>query len=306
MIQSLYFFQSNSRNLLYNKNFQSDEKMEMFSSFFGALQTFVSELTTSTTESLSTIELGEYLVLISRVPEVSSDLVIIIDKEDNKEAQKLIPKIVKIVMNYQDLFVNWDKDLEMLEKFDLKIVELILSNKKLISESSMTIDQSSILKSIWELKGTLSDQIRETLLKKKEKLTAIYLTEENYLKKYETAKRLIKISEKLRDDEKFIEYEIEAKSLRDEIKDRRLRLQYYLDMVKESLEFSRYAETYSYLYSFCLKLKNFTDPQVIEKYTALAKVVLNREKITTEEFREAVKSITTIEDEIDKILTVEI
>ncbi|MHA2186158.1 MAG: hypothetical protein ACXAAI_14290, partial [Promethearchaeota archaeon] len=288
MIQSLYFFQSNSRNLLYNKNFQSDEKMEMFSSFFGALQTFVSELTTSTTESLSTIELGEYLVLISRVPEVSSDLVIIIDKEDNKEAQKLIPKIVKIVMNYQDLFVNWDKDLEMLEKFDLKIVELILSNKKLISESSMTIDQSSILKSIWELKGTLSDQIRETLLKKKEKLTAIYLTEENYLKKYETAKRLIKISEKLRDDEKFIEYEIEAKSLRDEIKDRRLRLQYYLDMVKESLEFSRYAETYSYLYSFCLKLKNFTDPQVIEKYTALAKVVLNREKITTEEFREAV------------------
>jgi hypothetical protein len=306
MIQSLYFFQSNSRNLLYNKNFQSDEKMEMFSSFFGALQTFVSELTTSSTESLSTIELGEYLVLISRVPEVSSDLVIIIDKEDNKEAQKLIPKIVKIVMNYQDLFVNWDKDLEMLEKFDLKIVELILSNKKLISESSMTIDQSSILKSIWELKGTLSDQIRETLLKKKEKLTAIYLTEENYLKKYETAKRLIKISEKLRDDEKFIEYEIEAKSLRDEIKDRRLRLQYYLDMVKESLEFSRYAETYSYLYSFCLKLKNFTDPQVIEKYTALAKVVLNREKITTEEFREAVKSITTIEDEIDKILTVEI
>ncbi|MHA2472382.1 MAG: hypothetical protein ACXAES_04025 [Promethearchaeota archaeon] len=280
--------------------------MEMFSSFFGALQTFVSELTTSSTESLSTIELGEYLVLISRVPEVSSDLVIIIDKEDNKEAQKLIPKIVKIVMNYQDLFVNWDKDLEMLEKFDLKIVELILSNKKLISESSMTIDQSSILKSIWELKGTLSDQIRETLLKKKEKLTAIYLTEENYLKKYETAKRLIKISEKLRDDEKFIEYEIEAKSLRDEIKDRRLRLQYYLDMVKESLEFSRYAETYSYLYSFCLKLKNFTDPQVIEKYTALAKVVLNREKITTEEFREAVKSITTIEDEIDKILTVEI
>jgi hypothetical protein len=306
MIQSLYFFQSNSRNLLYNKNFQSDEKMEMFSSFFGALQTFVSELTTSSTESLSTIELGEYLVLISRVPEVSSDLVIIIDKEDNKEAQKLIPKIVKIVMNYQDLFVNWDKDLEMLEKFDLKIVELILSNKKLISESSMTIDQSSILKSIWELKGTLSDQIRETLLKKKEKLTAIYLTEENYLKKYETAKRLIKISEKLRDDEKFIEYEIEAKSLRDEIKDRRLRLQYYLDMVKESLEFSRYAETYSYLYSFCLKLKNFTDPQVIEKYTALAKVVLNREKITTEEFRVAVKSITTIEDEIDKILTVEI
>lgn len=306
MIQSLYFFQSNSRNLLYNKNFQSDEKMEMFSSFFGALQTFVSELTTSSTESLSTIELGEYLVLISRVPEVSSDLVIIIDKQDNKEAQKLIPKIVKIVMDHQDLFVNWDQAPEMLEKFDTKIVELILSNKKLISESSLTANQSSILKSIWELEGALSEQIREPVLKEKEELTAIYLEEENYLKKYETAKKLIRISEKLRDDEKFIEYQTEAKSLRDEIKDRRLRLQYYLDMVKESLEFSRYAETYSYLYSFCLKLKNFTEAQVIEKYTALAKTVLNREKVSTAEFREAVRSITTIEDEIDKILSIEI
>jgi hypothetical protein len=280
--------------------------MEMFSSFFGALQTFVSELTTSSTESLSTIELGEYLVLISRVPEVTSDLVIIIDKQDNKEAQKLVPKIIKIVMDHQDLFVNWDQAPEMLEKFDTKIVELILSNKKLISESSLTVNQSSILKSIWELEGALSEQIREPVLKEKEELTAIYLEEENYLKKYETAKKLIEISEKLRDDEKFIEYQTEAKSLRDEIKDRRLRLQYYLDLVKESLEFSRYAETYSYLYSFCLKLKNFTDPQVIEKYSTLAKTVLNREKVSAAEFREAVRTIVTIEDEIDKILTVEI
>ena len=306
MIQSLYFFQSNSKNLLYNKNFQSDEKMEMFSSFFSALQTFVSELSTSSTESLSTIELGEYLVLISRVPEVTSDLVIIIDKQDNKEAQKLIPKIIKIVMNHQDLFINWDQEPEMLEAFDLKIVEVIISNKKLISESSLTGNQSSVLKSIWELKGTLPEQLRENLLKEREELNTIYLSEENYLKKYRTAKKLIEISEKLRDDEKFIEFQTEAKSLRDEIKDRRLRLQYYLDLVKESLDFSRYAETYSYLYSFCLKLKNFTDPVLIEKYTALAKTVLNREKVSTAEFRQAVRSIETIEDEIDEILTVEI
>jgi hypothetical protein len=306
MIQSLYIFQSNTKKLLYNKNFQSDEKMEMFSSFFSALQTFVSELTESSTESLSTIELGDYLVLISRINEVTSDLVIIIDSEDIKEAQKFIPKIVKIIMSHEELFTNWDQEPEKLEMFDLKIIQLILSNKKLISESSITNNQSSILKSIWEQKGALSEQLRDNLLEEKKELTEKYLEEENYLKKYEISMKLIDISEKLRDDEKFIEYQTEAKSLRDEIKDRRLRLQYYLDMVKESLEFSKYAETYSYLYSFCLKLKNFADSEVIEKYKANAKTLLNREKVSKVEFRQTIKEISMIEDEIDKILSVKI
>ena len=204
MIQSLYIFQSNSKKLLYNKNFQSDEKMEMFSSFFSALQTFVSELTESSTESLSTIELGDYFVLISRVNEVTSDLVIIIDREDIKETQKLIPKIINIIMSHEDLFTNWDQEPEKLEMFDLKIIKLILSNKKLISESSITNNQSSILKSIWEQKGALSEQLRENILEEKKEFTEKYLDEENYLKKYEISRKLIDISEKLRDDEKFI------------------------------------------------------------------------------------------------------
>ena len=173
MIQSLYLFQSNSKNLLYNKKFQSDEKLEMFSSFFSALQTFVSELTTSSSESLSTIELGEYYVLISRIPEATSDLVIIIDREDIREAEKMIPKIVEIIIDHIDLFINWDHKPEVLEMFDLKIIQLILSNKKLISESSLTANQSSILKSIWDQKGALSELLRENLLVERENLSEL-------------------------------------------------------------------------------------------------------------------------------------
>ncbi len=306
MIQSLYIFQSNSKNLLYNKKFQSDEKLEMFSSFFSALQTFVSELTASSTESLSTIELGEYFVLISRIPEVTSDLVIIIDRDDIRETEKMIPKIVKIIMDHLDLFVNWDQKPEMLEMFDLKIIQLILSNKRLISESSLTANQSSILKSIWDQKGALSEQLRENLLTERENLTKEYLEEENYLKKYEISKKLIEISEKLHDDEKFIEYQTESKSLRDEIKDRKLRLQYYLDRVIESISYSKFAETYSYLYSFCLKLKNFVEPKIIEKYQSFAKTILNRNKVSKQEFREVIREVSIIEDEINRYLTLEI
>ncbi len=300
MIQALYIFQSKSKDLIYNKSFQSDEKLEMFDSFFSALQTFVSELTESSSESLNTIELGQYFVINTHVLEISSDLVIITDKADIKEVQKLIPKINEIILSHQDLFINWDRKPEQLEIFDLKIIKLILSDKKLISGSSLVADQSIILKSIWEQKGSLSEQIREDLSKKRDDLSLQYLTELNYIKKFEMSKQLIEISEKLHDDEKFIEYQTESKSLKDEIKDRKLRLKYYLDKVKESLQYSKYAETYSYLYSFCLKLENFIDPALILKYKTLAKHLLNRDKIPKDTFKQHIEEISSIDEEVNE------
>jgi hypothetical protein len=303
MIQALYIFQSNSKELLYNKSFQSDEKLEMFDSFFSALQTFVSELTESSTESLNTIELGSYYVLITRVQEILSDLVIIADKDDIKEVQKLIPQLIEIIISYQDLFINWDRKPEKFEMFDLKIIQLILSDKKLIAGSSLIADQTSILKSIWEQKGALSEQLREDLLKEMEENINQYANEKNFIKKYEISKKLIEISEKLCDDEKFIEYQTESKSIKDEIKDRKLRLKYYLDKIKESFEYSKYAETYSYLYSFCIKLENFADPTLIERYKTLAKTLLNREKIPKDKFKEHLHEISKIEQEVNKVLS---
>lgn len=306
MLQALYLFQSNTKELIYNKNFQSDEKLQMFGSFFSALQTFVSELTESSTESLSTIELGQYFVLITRIVEITSDLVIITSNEDIKEVQKIIPKIIDIILEHQELFINWDRAPEKLEMFDLKIIQLVLSQKQLSGESTLTADQSGILKSIWEQKGSLSEQIREDLSKTREDLNFRYLTEENFLKKYEMSKKLIEISEKLRDDEKFIEYQTESKSLKDEIKDRKLRLHYYLDKVNESLEFSKYAETYSYLYSFCIKLVNFAESHIVEKYKTLAKTLLKRKKMRRDEFKQLLNDISKIDEEIKESFSLDV
>ena len=300
MIQALYIFQSNSKDLLYNKSFQSEEKLEMFESFFSALQTFVSELTDDSKESLNTIELGAYFVLITRISEFLLDLVIITDREDIKEVQKLIPKINEIILSYQDLFTDWDGKPEKFEMFDLQIIKLILSDKKLIAGSSLTTDQSTILKSIWEQKGSLSDQLREDLSKERDELMNQYLNEKNFLEKYKISKKLIDISEKLRDDEKFIEYQAESKFLKDEIKDRKLRLQYYLDRVKESLEYSRYAETYSCLYSFCIKLEDLADTTFIMKYRTLAETLLKRDKIPKDKFKESLQEISKIEQEFNE------
>ena len=303
MIQALYIFQSSTKDLMYNKNFQSDEKLEMFDSFFSALQTFVSELTVDSSESLKTIELGAYIVLITRIPEILSDLVIITNKEDIKEIQKIIPSILEIIINHQELFVNWDRKPEKFEMFDLKVIQLILSDKKLISKSSLTADQSTILKSIWEQKGTLSDQLREDLLNEAGRLQSRYLREENFIKRYEISKKLIEISEKLHDDEKFIEFQTEAKSIKDEIKDRKMRLKYYLDRVKESIEYTKFAETYSYLYSFCIKLENLVEPDLVARYKALARIVLSRDNLPKSDFKKAISEISMIEQDIEEMLS---
>ena len=120
------------------------------------------------------------------------------------------------------------------------------------------------------------------------------------------SKKLIEISEKLRDDEKFIEYQTESKSLKDEIKDRKLRLHYYLDKVIESLEFSKYAETYSYLYSFCIKLVNFAESHIVEKYKTLAKTLLKRKNMPRDEFKHVLNDISKIEEEINEYFSLDV
>ena len=79
-----------------------------------------------------------------------------------------------------------------------------------------------------------------------------------------------------------------------------------MDKIKESLEYSKYADTYSYLYSFCLKLTDFADPQFISKYRTLAKTLLNRSKIPKEEFRKVIEDISMIEKEINDHLSINI
>ena len=306
MIQALYIFRSKTKELVYNKNFQSDEKLQMFSSFFSALQTFVTELTESSSESLNTIELGEYFVLISRISEVSSDLVVITAKEDIKEVHKIIPKIQKIILSHEELFNNWDGKPEKLEVFDLQIIQLVLSDKRRSSESTLTTDQGGILKSIWDQQGSLSEKIRKNLSTDREELNSKYLIEEIFLKKYELSKKLIEISGKLHNDELFIEYQTESKSLKDEIRDRKLRLQYYLGRLNESIKFSKFAETYSYLYSFCLKLVDFAEPPIIEKYKTYAKTFLNRKKMPKEEFKQLLKDILSIEEEINEYFSLDV
>ncbi|TFG30461.1 MAG: hypothetical protein EU532_00725 [Promethearchaeota archaeon] len=316
MIYSLFLYQSKSGLLLYDKNFQdvSDGKLEMFSAFFSALKSFISEMVLSGSKELKNIELGDYLVLITLIPEIKSDLVIIADKEDNKTINKLIPKIVKVILNYKELFISWDQSVKTFKILDQPLTELILSKKKLVEGTSLTEKQNVVLKSIWAHKKDLSAEIKQNLIAEKEILQKKLLTTENFHKKLILAEKLIEISEKLKDDKDFIKYQKDAKIIKDEISDRKLKLAYYLERSKESLSYTLdnlgskslkdgdYKETYLNLYSFSSKLKNVTDSETYKKYQLLAKKLIDKEQIPVDELSQVISEILAMKDDINVYL----
>jgi hypothetical protein len=292
-------FRSKSTDVLYNKNFQNEEKVDMFNSFFATLKSFVSEFLLTGSDSLNNIKLGEYIVVNSNIAEASSDLVLIYDKDDVKIIEKIIQKISDIVIIYKDLFTNPDIELEHLEAFDNEVTEFILSNKKLVNISELIDDQTLILKSIWEQKGALSEQIRDNLLKEKENLIGKCSLEENYIKKYHYLLDLINLSEKLRDDEGFIEFQKEAKTIKDVVKDRKIRIKYYLDKAKEAIRGADYKQVYLFFYSFCKKLEEYAEPSTIDKYSNLAETLTKKRDLPKEEYFKAIKEISKMSDNID-------
>ncbi len=316
MIYSLYIYKTKTQNLLYEKNFQiiKEERMEMFGSFFKALKSFISEIVTS--GELKNVELGGYDVLISYIPEAKIDLVIIADKEDRSVISKLTPQIIQIVSEYKELFTNFDLNTEKLKNFDDKLTEFIISQKKIV-DSTLLENQSEILKSIWDQKGELSTQLREDLAKKREQLLDKHSEEFNFLKKLKIVEKLIDISEKLRDDKMFIEYEKEEKSLKDEIKDRKIKLNYYLTKTKDSIQNSLenlrgkpphegdFKEAYINLYSFSSKLKNFANSQTCEYYYKLSKKLIDKIDISADEFSKIRSEILGLDDNIENYFDLE-
>ena len=106
MIYTIFLYQSHTGLLIYDKSFQEiDAKnTEMFSSFISAMKSFVSEIVISDSldrsKELTNIELSDYTVIITSIPKIKVDMVIVADKEDTKTINKLIPKLVKFLNKY--------------------------------------------------------------------------------------------------------------------------------------------------------------------------------------------------------------
>jgi len=316
MLYFLFIYQIESGELLYEKEFQADfdSHMDLFGSFFSALKLFVSEMVTDGIKDLQTIGLGDLMASIIRILEANIDLVIIAEKDAKKEIQKLSSKLKSIVLNYKELFLVDAVKSEDFEKFDKEINDIILSHRKILDPNVLIEKQKDFLKSIWDQRGKISDQLREERKDLENERTIIVnklLTENNVLKKLSLCKLILELSDKLEEEHFFLEYQKKAKIIANEINDQKIRLKYYLNRAKESLKVGLdtfgertliegdFKEVYSNLYSFSSKLKNFASIEVYEKYYHLASKLINRKGISSEEFSLVIDEISNMDENIE-------
>ena len=316
MLYFLFLYQIESGELLYEKEFQADidSHMDLFGSFFSALKLFVSEMVNEGIEELKTIGLGDLMASIIRILEANIDLVIIAEKDDKKEIQKLSSKLKNIVLNYKELFLVDAVKSEDFENFDKEINDIILSHRKILDPNALIEKQKDFLKSIWDQRGKISDQLRDERKDLENERTIIInnlLKENNVLKKFSLCKLILEISDKLEDEQFFLEYQKKVKIIANEINDQKIRLKYYLNRAKESLKVALdtfgertliegdFKEVYSNLYSFSSKLKNFASVEVYEKYYHLVSKLINRKGISTEEFSLVINEISNMDENIE-------
>jgi len=251
---------------------------------------------------------------IIRIIEANIDLVIIAEKDDKKEIQKLSLKLKSIVLNYKELFLVDAIKSEEFEKFDKEINDIILSHRKILDPNVLIEKQKDFLKSIWDQRGKISDRLREEkrdLENERAIIVNKFLKENNVLKKLSLCKLILELSDKLEDEHFFLEYQKKAKIIANEINDQKIRLKYYLNRAKESLKVTLntfgenvliegdFKEVYSNLYSFSSKLKNFASIEVYEKYYHLASKLIDRKGISSEEFSLVIYEIKYMDENIE-------
>ncbi len=319
MLYFLFLYQNESGELLYEKEFQADidSNMDLFGSFFAALKTFTSKMAHVGSEELNTIGLGALIAFIIMIREVNIDLVLIAEEEDKKEIQKLSSKLKAIILNCKELFLVDAVKSEDFEKFDKEINDIVLSHRKILDSNILIEKQTEFLKSVWDQRGKISDQLREErkeLENERSIIVSKLLKENNLLKKFSLCKAILEISDKLEDERFFLEYQKKKKIIATEIKDQKIRLKYYLNQVRESVKVAidslgerapiggDFKEVYSNLYSLSSKLKNFASVEVYEKYYNLANKLIYKKGISPEEFSLVIDEIRGMDDNIESYL----
>ncbi|MHA1748651.1 MAG: hypothetical protein ACTSYF_08440 [Promethearchaeota archaeon] len=314
MIYTIFLYQASSGLLFYDQNFQRLDKgkIELFGSFFAAIKSFITELVRDGSKELKNIDLGEYSIVISSIKRFDVDIVIITDKEDIKIVNKLLPKILKLLNKFEHLFLSWGGDRSEFNILELPLTDLVKANIK-DTRKSLIEKPNQILKSIWAQRKQISEETRENLIQERDLL--IYKIEKSPLlpSNLSMSEKVVQLSEQLRDEDTFLRYQNEVNRLKNEIKDAKFKLEYYLTNMKSSLNNAieklgaklvsagDYKDTYLSLYSFSTKLR-LLKRKGWEIYREMANKLIDKENVPDEEISQTIHDILKMSNNIEEYL----
>ena len=314
MIYTIFLYQASTGLLIYDQNFQELDtgKIELFSSFFTAIKSFISEFIIDGSNILKNIDLGEYSVVISSIESFDIDIVIITDKEDIKIVNKLLPKILKLLNKYENQFLSWDGNRNEFDILELPLTELVVANVKDVRKTLLE-KPGQILKSIWAQQKQISEETRENLIQERDLL--IYKIEKSPLlpRNLSMSEKVVQLSEQLHDEDTFFKYQNEVNRLKNEIKDAKFKLEFYLTNMKTTLNYAienlgsklvsagDYKETYLSLYSFSTKLRLLKE-KGWEIYREMANKLIDKENVPDGEISYTIHNILKMSDDIETYL----
>ena len=310
---------------MYDKSFQdvSSGKMELFSSFFSAIKTFISEIVLEGSKELKNIEMGDYTIIVSSIKDVSVDVIMIADRQDYKIINKLIPKIIKILLKHKQILLEWNRNKQELRILDKPLSDLIASKKKLMGEGpaitstteepvkTKIAQKTHHKKELTEIEHSNLIQERTFLISRLEKDTTT-----NLLRKLAISEKILEISEQLSDEDIVTTFQKQIKQLIKQIDDTKFKLDFFLNKAKKSLaeaveglgartlQGGDYKDAYLNLYSFSTKLKSVSDGIYYEEMRELARKLINisGSGITDHELSEVITKILNLSSNIEEYL----
>ena len=314
MIYTIFLYQSHTGLLIYDKSFQEINagKMETFNSFFSTIKSYVSELVLDGSKKLKNVELGDYTVSITSLSKVKVDMVIIADKEDAKAINKLIPKLIKLLQKYEQQFLSWDGNSEEFKILDHPLTELISANVKDVKKTLLKSPEQ-ILKSIWAHKKKLTEEEFENLVQERDLLIFKIENTVNIPGKLAMSQTAIELSEKLQDESTFLKYQGEVSRLKNELKDTKFKLNYYLNKIKTSvnqaidnldnnpIHLGDFKNSYLNLYSFSTKLKLIKE-NGWEIYRELASKLIDKDSLSDHELSEIIQTLLNMSTNVEDYL----
>jgi hypothetical protein len=305
----MFIYQSGTGILIWKKIFEeqiSDQKLELFSSFFSAIKSFVKELVSeSSDQTLKNIEMGNYIINSTHIKKLGIDIVIIADKEDELELLQIIPKIIEILRNHSEIIKTWDGSLKKLKVLDYEVLNLLRNESNLLEEVEIEEEEEERIQQAQKTK---------------------YLKEYNFLQnRFELVKSLPRkitilnqmqrIAETINDEKKLEIIKELRKDVNSEMELIMRKVSIYLSEAKKviSENFKKrpvskslfdlpYREAYINLYSFSNKIKILGNVELAEKYKKVARLLIDKPPEIQKEFKSMLEDVLALPDDPNKYI----
>ncbi len=309
MLYSLFIYQSSSGLMLWKKTFEKKmdpNKVELFSSFFSAIRSFVKEIIEdSSKEGLKNLEMGNFAVNINHIAKLDIDIVSITDKGDQEILKQFIPKLIKILYNHEQLFHDWDGNRSRFDVLDLEIMVCLTNECEGIFDS---VSSGELGEQITGLKEEQKQKYKEELkfLDKK------FLKTTNLYKKIDIIESMTNISSKLGNNQKLKWCQRQKRQLEDQIDSTKYKVSHFLSKAKDAVSKTvknvggkplselNYRDVYISLYSFSSKLKLLGKNDLSEKYRGMAKELIDKNQ--PKEIPNLISNILQMPDDVNRYL----